>query len=625
MMVEQCWHDLERAWRSLWRARGFGMTAVLTLAVGIAGTTAMFALIQGVLLRPLPVRDQDSLLVAWKATPASGPSSGYAHYPFGPAEIDNAGRASGLVRDVAGVTSNGVGRSVMIEDGASSYVRVGLVTGGFFEVLGVEPVLGRAFTRADDLAGAANSLVISHGLWQRRYGGRRDVIGHHVRLNEQPFTIVGVMPPDLDYPRGAEVWQTAQSVPADGPFGDAARQEIDLIARLEPGVTVEQARIELTALMRRFEAESPQKAPRGLVPVVHSFEEVVVGDVRPALLVLFASVMLVLLIASANVANLLLMRGEARRSEVALRTALGAGRSRIVREVFAESLMLALAAGLAGLAVTWWTLHTLIALVPDGFPRMASVHIDARVVLFTIATAFVTAIVAGVVPAISSTRHDLVSLLRSSSGGTGGTGVIGASMRRLRRWLLVVQVALAVTTVAAAGLLARSLLQLQSIDLGLTADHLVFVDLSLPRAKYAVRVRHAQFLDDVMTRLEAQPGIAAATPVNLRSVCRRGRLGRAAVHGRRTDRRSRGPQSRAQPRVHPSELLRDLRNSNRARAGVHEGGSKGDAGCGDRQRRRSGADVAGRRSHWQTPQGRRSAIARSVVHDRRRRRLDPLS
>jgi predicted permease len=504
LMLATILQDVRLAWRGLRRARAFSAAAILTLGLGIAGTTLMFALIQGVLLRPLPVREQDRLLVAWKELR----SSGFTHHPFGDAAIRAVGEGSQLLLEVAGVDANGVGREVISENGTSSYVNGALVTGGFFDVLGVEPVLGRALTRADDVEGAEPVLAISHGLWQRRYGGSQDVIGRRVRLAGRSFTIVGVMPSDVDYPVGVEAWRTTHSVPVDGLFGDAARQEIDLIGRLRPGVTIQQASGELASLTRRFESELPREATRGLVPVVHSFHDVVVGDVRLAMAALFGAVGLVLLIASANVANLLLMRGEARRAELAVRQAIGAGRARIVRELLAESLLLTLVAAGAGLMVTWWTLQGLIGLVPDGLPRVESIRIDTAVVLFTIGTAFVTTLLAGLAPALAASRVDLASQLRQ-----GGRGVAG-SARRGRRALVIAQVALAVTIVAAAGLLTRSVLRLESVDVGLAADRLVFVELAMPQGKYGDRA-HARFLEDLVSRLEAVPGIAAATPVNV--------------------------------------------------------------------------------------------------------------
>ncbi len=465
----------------------------------------MFTLVQGVLLRPLPVREQHRLVVAWKTLP----SSGFAHHPFGDVAIERVAQASRLFDRVAGVDANDVGRDLVIEDGQASDVNVALVTGGFFDVLGVEPVLGRGLARADDVEGTEHVAVISHGLWRRRYGAARDVIGRRVTIDGQRFAIVGVMPPDVDYPAGVELWRTTRSVPTDGPFRDAARREIDLVGRLRSGVRVEQAAAELTSLTRRFEAEQAADATRGLVPVVRSFEDVVVGDVRAAIVALMAAVALVLLIASANVANLLLMRGESRRAELAIHEALGAGRAVIVRRLLAESAVLTLAGAAAGLVAAWWSLHGVLALLPEGLPRTESIRIDAVVFVFAALLGLVTSALAGLAPAWSLGRADLLTPLRS-----GGRGSSGRSSRRVRRALVVAQVALAVSVVAAAGLLTRSMLRLQSVDTGLAADRLVFVELSMPPAGYVDRTRHRQFLDQVVTRLESLPAIAGATPVN---------------------------------------------------------------------------------------------------------------
>lgn len=498
--------DVRHACRLLWRAKAFTGTAVLTLALGLAGTTVMFALIQGVLLRPLPIHEQDRLVVAWK----EARTSGSARYPFGNTEIKAVADASRLLEAAAGVTRNGVGRTVVTDNGISSYASVGSVTGGFFDVLGVAPVLGRTLTMTDELDGAESAIVISSGLWQRQYGGRRDIVGRRVMLDEMSFTIVGVMPPDLDYPTGVEIWRITRSVPASGPFGNAAQREVNLIGRLRRGVTAEQATSEIVMLSQRLDAEAPASAMRGLMPVVRPFADIVVGDIRMTMLALFGAVGLVLLIASANVANLLLMRGETRRGEVALRAALGAGRGRIVRMVLAESVVLSVLAGVVGFAVARLSLQALVTLVPDGLPRVESIRIDQTVVLFSLAVIFVTALLAGLAPALLSLRGDLLAPLRG-----GAQAIAGGPSARGRRTLVVAQVALAVTVLAATGLLIRSVLKLQAVDLGLPANRLVLLDLHLPRAKYAERHQHAQFLDEVVARLEAVPSIAAATPVNV--------------------------------------------------------------------------------------------------------------
>lgn len=496
--------DVRVAWRGLWRAPAFSAAAVLTLGVGIAGATILLTLVQGVLLRPLPVRDQARVVVAWKSLP----SSGFAHYPFGDAAIAAVGRDSRLFESVGGVAKSGTARWAATHDSSSGYVNGTLVTGGFFDVLGAVPQVGRALTAADDLPGSEAVVVISNGLWQRRYGASPAVIGRRLTIYEQPFTVVGVMPPDTDYPRGVEVWRTTSSVPTGAVFGDASRQEIDLIGRLKPGVSIEQASTELALLTQQFETTLPAENTRGLTPVVRSFESVVLGNIRPVLLALLAAVAIVLLIACANVANLLLMRGEGRRGELALREALGAARSRIVRQLLAESVTLTMAATGVAVIVTWWGLQSLIAFVPDGLPRLESVRLDGTVLLMVAAVAFVTSLLAGVAPAVLSARIDLVSHLRGEGRGATAGG------QRGRRVLVVAQVALAVAVTAAAGLLTRSMLALQSVETGITANRLMFVSLAMPPSKYAEPGRHAEFLTQIVASLEGLPQVDSATTVN---------------------------------------------------------------------------------------------------------------
>ncbi|HXW08753.1 MAG TPA: ADOP family duplicated permease [Vicinamibacterales bacterium] len=498
--------DLRFACRGLRRASAFSAAALLTLTLSLAGTATMFALIRGVLLRPLPVADQDRLIVAWKELR----SGGFSHHPFGGDAIKAMSGSNRLFERVAGVDANGAGRSVIAEHGGAGYVRAAVVTGSFFDVLGVHPVAGRLLREMDDVEGAELVLVISHGLWQRRYGGSPDVAGRRVVLDDRPFTIVGVAPPGLDYPVGVEGWRTTHSFETTGPFGDAARQEIDLVARLRRGVTVEQAADELARLTRQFESTSTARTTRGLTPVVKTFETAIVGDVQPALVALLTAVGLVLLIGTANAANLSLLRAEARRTELAVREALGAPRARMVWLVTVETLLIMLAAAAAGLALAWWGLRALLAILPDGLPRMDVVEVDARVIAFTLSVALVSALVVGLGPALLTLESDSTRHLRA-----GGQRTTRAGARLGRRALVVAQVALAVTVVAGAAVLTRTVLNLQSLDTGFPGDRLVFLELVLPEASYSESARHARFLDDLVSRLQAAPAIAGATPVNV--------------------------------------------------------------------------------------------------------------
>ena len=498
--------DLRLAARSLRRAKTFAVTAVLTLAVGIAATTTMFALIQGVLLRPLPVRQQDRLVVSWLENRATA----LTHYPYHSASVEAFARESRTLEAAATVGYNGANKAIVFENGEPTYVNEALISGRAFEVLGTPAVLGRALNARDDVDGGPPVVTITHGLWMRRYAGARDVIGRRLFFGDRALTIVGVMPADLNYPRGVEVWRPFASVSPDSEFGWAARRDVDLIGRLRPGATAAQAAGELRALARRVFAAAPGERAPGLTPVVRAYADVMVGDVRPALLILFSAVGLVLLIASANVANLLLFRDEGRRQELAIRAALGSSTARLVRQVIAESLLLAVMAAAIGLVVASWSLHALVALVPDGLPRVDAVRIDASVVAFAFVIAFLTAAGARVAPALSVVSDNLVDALRSGTrGATPPTARLG------RRALVVVQVALAVIVVAAAGLLTQSVLRLQSVDMGISANRLVFVDFSIPDRKYGTRERRIRFLDELVGRLEAVPGIAAATPVNV--------------------------------------------------------------------------------------------------------------
>lgn len=512
MLVRAWLHDLRLTVRGVRRAKAFYATAVLTLAVGMAGATVMFTLIRGVLLRPLPVPEEDRLVVSWRVPP-----TGTAiHVPYRSDDVEAIARGSRVFDVVSGVGYNGAFEQTWEDGGRTFTADTAAVMGEFFAVAGVVPHLGSTLTRDHDRRGTARAVVLSFGAWQRLFGGAPDIVGRTLMTRGHSYHIAGVMPADFEDPRGVELWTTLAAL-ADGEAVEAYRvgllRDVELIARLRHGVTPQHAEAELAAVMTTLDASAPVGEGRGFTafrPVVRQYKTVVVGDMRAALVVLFAAVGIILLIAAANVANLLLLRSEARRREWVVRAALGATRARLVGAVAGESLVIALLAGGVGLVLSHWSLQTVTSLVPDGLPRLASIRTDAMVLAFTVTVACAAAMLAGLLPAVTASRLNLAVHLRA-----GGRGTTGSASARGRRVLVTAQVALAVTVVAAAGLLGQSLQRLQSVDMGLAAERLVLVELDVPRDRFADQVRHRAFLDAVAARIATAPGIEAVTPLNV--------------------------------------------------------------------------------------------------------------
>jgi len=475
--------------------------------MGIAGATVMFTLVRGILLRPLPAPDEDRLVVSWRVPPLGLPT----HVPYRSADVVEIGRVSRSFERVTGVGYNGAFEEVWRVGEASITAKTVAVMGGFFDVAGVRPLVGRGISAEDDRRGAERLVVLSHGAWLRLFAGSPEAVGQRLHLEDHSFTVAGVMPADFEYPRGSEIWTTLNALADIEPneaFRTGLLRDVEILGRLRPGITVEQATDELATITAALDARESGTDRVGFRPVVRPFKTVVIGDIATALAVLFAAVGLILAIAGANVANLLLMRGEGRRTELAVRAALGASPGRITTHLLAESLVVALAAGAAGLLLSYWGLHAVVLLVPDGLPRPESIRIDAAVVAFTTGVAFLAAALAGLAPALMASQLELVDGLRA-----GGRSM-GAASARGRRTLVATQVALAVTVVAAAGLLARSLQRLQTVDMGLASDRLVLAELDLPRDDYSDQARRRRFFDAVLERVRTTRGIDAVTPLN---------------------------------------------------------------------------------------------------------------
>ncbi len=500
--------DGRYAIRALARNPGFAATAVLTLAIGLTGALSMVALIDGVLVRPLPVRAEAELVVGWRGLPEAGAR----RWPFSAEDLELLRTHTRLLAGVAGVGYQGPATMPMADGGEARYVRVARVTGEFFSVLGVEPLLGRALRPEDDAKGAENVLVLGHTFWQARFGGAPDVLGRRVSVGGQWFTIVGVMPRDVEHPRRVEAWMTPAAMlttSSDPAARLAITTEFDLLARVVSPSAVVQVAEELRSVGPALDALRPAGDGRGFLPQVQPYREFVVGDVGRALLVLFAAVGLVLLIACANVSSLLLVRLDSRRSEFAVRAALGAGWARLVRQLLAEGLVLATASTVLAALATNALLPVLLRWVPDGLPRADVVRVDARVLALSVPLALLSAVLAALLPAVASVGAQLAASLRAASRGTTSTG------GRWRRGLVVAQVSLAVVGLACAGVLVSSLRELRAEAARLASHELVYVPLNLPHDTYGDRGRLQQLVTELAEALEADPRVAAATPINV--------------------------------------------------------------------------------------------------------------
>jgi len=497
--------DLRYAVRTLVERPGFAVVAALTIALGVGGTTAMFGVVDAVLLRPLPYAEPDRLVMLWTRTP--GAPQAAASWP----EFVDWREQNHSFEDMAAWR----GQSVNLTGGAEPERVIGaFVSDRFFPLLGAHAVLGRTFTAEEtDPASARPVVVLGHGLWRRRFGSDRGILGRSLILNGQSHTVVGVLGPDFD----------AGNAPANGWFMGTdvflpvsyfpnkkglvrGETEILVIGRLRPDVSLTQARTDMAVVARRLEQAYPDTHAGRSVEIVPLHDQIV-GSYRPALLVLLGAVGLVLLIACANVASLLLARAGRRRRELAVRAALGAGRRRLLRQLLTESALLALLGGVLGLVAGHWGLALLLSVAPAGVVP-ASVGLDGRVMAFALVLTAATGLCFGLVPALHASRADLDSVLKEA--GRGGSGAAG---HRFRDALVVAEVTFSLVLLVGAGLLLRSAVALQRAEIGFRPDHVLTAEFRLPPSKYQEPRAIAAFFRRTLERLRAVPGIESAALV----------------------------------------------------------------------------------------------------------------
>jgi putative ABC transport system permease protein len=488
--------DLKFAARLLLKHPGFTLIATLVLALGIGANTAIFSVVDAVLLRPLPYADQErivSLSTFWKKTGLRGTVSAPDYHDW----QDRATTFEHMAAYVAGQSSVSV-------DGAADYAVVARATPEFFAVFGARPEVGRLPSNAEQRDGGTLTALVSHAFWVTRLGGDRAVVGRTLKYAQRAYTIIGVMPPEFRFPANTDVW-TPWWVFPETPSRSAHNYRA--VGLLKRGATLEQAQSEMDTLSAQLERAFPQ-SNEGKAVAVDRLLDQMVRNVRTTLDLIFAVVVVVLLIACANVSNLLLARATSRTRELGIRAALGASRARVVRQLVTESVLLALLAGVASVLIAAWGIRGLVALAPAGLPRIADVHVDVRILSFASAVSLVASLVFGLAPALHASRADVNEVMKQ-----GGRTMAGGRSGRLRAALIVFETAAAVVLVIAAGLLIRSFAALSRVDLGFKTERLLVADTAVPVANAAAAVQGVRFYQMLLPEIAALPGVQSAAAV----------------------------------------------------------------------------------------------------------------
>ncbi|OLE97158.1 MAG: hypothetical protein AUG75_11610, partial [Cyanobacteria bacterium 13_1_20CM_4_61_6] len=515
--IDTILHDLRYALRVLGRNPGFTFIAILTLALGIGANTAIFSVVNAVLLRPLEFRDPSRLVIVAEKSSFPVISTSYQNW----LDWRQQSQSFESLEATRGTTLTLTGA------GEPERLNARMATAGLFPLLGVNMMVGRSFGADEDRAGGAPVVLLSYGLWQRRFGGSQDILGKAINLDSRPYTVVGVLPPNFQVLQPADVFVPftpwAKTLPDDRNWHPG----IIAIGRLKPGASREQAQTEMVGITKRLERQYPEYNTGTSADII-GLQEQMVQNVRPALILLLGAVSFVLLIACVNVANLLLARSVSRGREVAIRTSMGASRPRIVRQLLTESVLVSVAGGILGLLLASAALGPLLRISAGSVPQAFSVTLDRSVLVFTLVLSFLTGLVFGLVPAFRTAKLDLRETLNENSrSSTAGPG-----QHRLRAVLVATEIALAMLLLVGAGLLLRSFSRLQDVPPGFQADHLLVADIPLSQNAYAKPEQRFEFFDRLIERTKALPGVRTAAAASFLPVSGGGSIIHFNIYGR---------------------------------------------------------------------------------------------
>jgi putative ABC transport system permease protein len=489
-------NDFRYAIRQLIKAPSFTIVAIVTLALGIGACTAIFSVVNTVLLRPLDYTDPDRIVVIRETQLPQFPE--FSVSPPNYIDWEKQTKSYEYIAAYSGAALNLTG------EGEPQRLTGVKATAHYFDVYGVKAILGRMLLPEEDAVGKNHVVVLSHGFWQRVFGGAKDVVGRSIQLNGEPYQVVGVAPYGFGVASKVEVWTPMAFKPDEIKNDARGGHYINVVGRLKPGVTFAQAKAELDVIAAQLAVQYPDPQ-KGWGIFMMPIQDYMVRDVKPVLYTLLGAVGCVLLIACANLANLLLARATARHREISIRAALGAGRGRLIRQLLTESVVLAMCGGIAGIILARWGLDSLLALAPTSLPRISEIHLDSGVLLFSLGLSAITGLVFGIAPAWLAARADVNEALKQGTRGSTEGGARG----RLRSALVVVEVTFALVLLGGAGLLARSFMALANVNPGFIPENATLVRLSLPGKKYAENDQQIAFANALLERLKNLPGVQA--------------------------------------------------------------------------------------------------------------------